>query len=248
MQTHPSLINLNNIAEAKLYETKLQTMRECEVCKIKEQPQEPLKLGEACEKCRMRNTALDRYAKANIPVKYWKLKVDPENFLGPKQLMTLYLEITQDLTKTYHEGKSIMFAGSLGIGKTTICTAILRKAAEKGFSAQYLTLNDIVSNFVSQGNEDKAALRNHILKVDFLVIDEFDPRHIGSQNAADLFGRILEDIVRIRFQNNMPTFFCSNSDDAKNAFQGDIKRSLNSLWNYVKEVKLIDKDLRKEGK
>lgn len=234
--------SLNNIPEKKLHETQKQIMQECDTCKSANA------LNQACQKCGMINRALERYSKANIPVKYWRIGIDAEKFLGPTKLLEQYNNIVQDISKSYNEGKSLVFAGSFGIGKTTVCTNILKKAVEKGYSALYLTLNDIVSNLVSQGAQDKASLRNYILKIDFLVIDEFDPRHIGSDNAADLFGRILEDIVRIRFQNTLPTFFCSNSDDAKNAFKGDIKRSLDSLWNYVKEVPLLGKDLRKSGK
>ena len=235
---------LNNIPEKKIHEAKSQIMAECDTCKNKEK----FRFDSACESCRIKNMVLERYAKANIPVKYWFIKLDQQSFEGPKQLWDHYILLTTDISTTYKQGKSLMFAGNFGIGTTTVCTGILRKALEKGYTAQYLTLNDIVSSFVTHTTEDKAAMRNYILKVDFLVIDEFDPRHIGSASAADLFGRILEDIVRIRAQNNLPMFFCSNSIDAKSAFNGEIKRSLDSLWNYVKEVPLLGKDLRKEGK
>jgi DNA replication protein DnaC len=204
-----------------------------------------------CLKCKAQVIALNRYWQANIPVKYWKLEID-ENFQGDKKLKDTYLDLTQqiegqdNLYKTYKTGVSICFAGSHGIGKTMTCANILKRALEKGYTGYYGTLNDFVSHLVYA--PEKATLRNYFLTVDFLVIDEFDPRYMGSDSASDLFGKILEDIFRARAQNNMPTFMSTNSPNVIESFQGSIKSSISSLMNYVKIVSVIGMDLRKEGK
>lgn len=173
-----------------------------------------------------------------------------DSFLGEPILKTKYLEVVgengSNLSKSYRDGLSFCFLGSHGIGKTTVVSNILKRALEQGYSAQYMSLNHLINSLIYD-SEHKSFIRTELMKVDFLVIDEVDPRHIGSDTAADLFGRILEDIFRNRAQNNMPTFFCTNSTKMEDAFQGAIKNSILSLKNYIKEVPVLGKDLRKQG-
>jgi hypothetical protein len=72
-----------------------------------------------------------------------------------------------------------------------------------------------------------------------LVIDEFDTRFMGSENAADLFGRILEPIMRTRIQNRMPLFFCTNSIKVEGSFSGPLQASIGSLMKMVNFVPII---------
>lgn len=177
---------------------------------------------------------------------YWRLEMN--SFRGDGILKEKYDEITQDLKSAYDRGLSLCFAGSHGLGKTMTCTNILKRAVEKGYSGLYATLNDIVSCTINSAPDDRAAARKELLTVDFLVIDEFDPRYMGSESAADLFGRILEDIFRTRAQNKMPTFMCTNSPNPVESFTGPIKQSITSLMNYVAKVTVLGKDFRKEQK
>ena len=194
----------------------------------------------------MINKALSRYAQSNIPLRYWKLEFD-DKFIGDKILFKKYTEITEDLHKAYSDGACICFAGEHGRGKTFVCTTILKRAVEKGYSCLYVTLNDIVANMLATSSEDKTIARRELLMVDFLVIDEFDPRYMATNLAADLFGRHMEDIFRTRAQNMLPTFLCTNSPNVIDSFTGAIKQSLDSLMNYTTMVSVLVKDLRKEG-
>ncbi len=217
-----------------------QTLKNCEVCSVSE-----VKLDCCCPKCRLINKVLSLYHESNIPLRYWRLEMGAD-FRGDAILSEKYQEIIKDLKQVYSKGICICFAGSNGVGKTLTCTNILKRAAEKGFSALYTTLGDIVSNVVSPESDDKSIARRELLMVDFLVIDEFDPRYMGSGQAADLFGRTLEDIFRARVQNNLPTFMCTNSPNVTESFTGSIKQSISSLMNYVDIIPVLGKDFRKE--
>ena len=170
-----------------------------------------------------------------------------KDFLGDPILMVKYQEVTKDLKQTYKSGTALCFAGSHGVGKSTVVTNILKRAVEKGFSALYVTLNDVITALISSP-ETKAEARNKFLTVDFLVIDEFDPRYRGSDNQSDLFGRVLEDIIRIRAENSLPIFMCTNALDVADSFKGPLKISLKSLMNYVTQISVLGADLRKSGK
>ena len=223
-------------------------MKNCENCREKKN------LGEACEKCNLFNKIIQRYYDANIPVKYWDIGMNPESFEGGKDLLKIYKDLTDNISKTYSSGASVCLTGLHGNGKTTVVSNILKLALEKGYSAHYVTINDIISTFTANTRDaDKLLIRNYLLTVDFLVIDEFDSRFFSTENAADLFGKTFEDIFRTRSQNKVPTLICSNSKSvsakefAEENFHGSIKQSIESIMNYMKIYPVLGKDLRKQG-
>lgn len=170
-----------------------------------------------------------------------------KDFKGDEVLMEKYKEITTDLPKIYKEGISICLAGSHGLGKTMLCCNILKRAAEKNYSATYTTLSDIVNATINGPHDEKYLARNQLLTVDFLTIDEFDPRWF-SENGADLFGRILEDVFRNRVQNCLPLFLITNSPNITESLNPALKKSIQSLMNYVVMVPVLGVDYRKNGK
>lgn len=220
------------------------TLLDCQTCSLNKENN----LTNACDRCKTINTALIRYSEANIPVRYWNLSVAPEDFTGDKILLNKYQEVVKDIKDSYRKGICLCFAGSNGLGKTLISASILKRAVEKGYTALYTTLSDIVNVLVSASSEEKNLARKELMQVDFLVIDEFDPRYMGSDNAADLFGRVLEDVLRNRTQNTLPLFLCTNSPSVLESFSGPIKMSIGSLMNYVTTVSVLGKDQRKQGK
>jgi DNA replication protein DnaC len=85
------------------------------------------------------------------------------------------------------------------------------------------------------------------MMVDFLVIDEFDPRHMTEGASSDLFGRQMEDIFRRRSENKLPLFMCTNSPNVIDSFAGPIKQSIDSLMSYATVIPVLGKDFRKGG-
>ena len=82
-----------------------------------------------------------------------------------------------------------------------------------------------------------------------MVVDEFDPRFIPSENAADLYARTLESILRTRAQNKLPTLMCTNSPNVIESFNGSLRESVDSLMKgYVKIIPVFGKDFRKNIK
>jgi DNA replication protein DnaC len=191
------------------------------------------------------NIAYNRYSEANIPIDYWNLNMN--DFSGSKSLKNAYDYLTTDIAKVYNDGVSICFSGTNGVGKTMTVTCILKKVCQKNYSALYTTLNDMITTLVDAPYEEKFYAKKELMLVDFLVLDEFDSKYV-SDASADLFGRTVEAVVRTRLQNKLPTFFCSNSPNPVEMFQGAIKISIESLFNKVKIIPIMDKDFRKENK
>lgn len=183
------------------------------------------------------STAFQRYFDSNIPVDYWWR--DMHDFQGPAVLQKYYTEVTNDIKISYREGKRACFAGKHGVGKTFVACCILKRVVEKQFSASYVNLVDIIHVMLNGTSEAKNNARDNLLSVDFLVIDEFDTRFMGSENAADLFGRILEPIMRTRIQNRLPLIFCTNSPKVEGSFSGPLEASIASLMNMVTLIPII---------
>lgn len=165
------------------------------------------------------------------------------DFIGPTSLKKFYDSYTSDVKAAYKEGKRARFGGSHGIGKTYTCACILKRVIEtQSYTALYVNLTDVIHVMLTSPPDEKVYGRNILLETDFLVIDEFDSRFMGSENAADLFGRIIEPIMRTRIQNRMPLFFCTNTSKVEESFSGPLKASIESLMNLVKLVPVIGGD------
>ena len=158
---------LSTVPPRKIKEALLQTLQDCPECLEK-----GAKLDNCCNKCRIFNDAIKRYAEANIPVRYWKLSMN--NFVGDTILIEKYNEVVSDLKTSYDKGVSFRFGGPHGIGKTMTTTSILKRAVEKNYSALYITLTDIVNCLINAASADRVLARKELLSVDFLCVDEFD--------------------------------------------------------------------------
>lgn len=191
--------------------------------------------------------AFNRYYESNIPLEYWDLKME-KDFVGDPRLKQKYEEYVADLKKSYQTANSFCLAGGHGVGKTMTMTCILKKASQKGYSCLYTTLGDIVSVLTSAPNEERFLARQELIKVNFLVIDEFDPRFMATENAADLYARTLESIFRTRSANKQPTLMCTNSPNVVESFGGALKASIGSLMKgYTKIFPVLGEDVRQRG-
>lgn len=187
--------------------------------------------------------AYSRYWRSNIPVDYWSRSM--KDFNGSKMLKDSFEKYISDLKLAYRSGLSHCYAGSHGTGKTMSLCCILKKVVEQNkYSAYYINLTDAVAVFSSRRDEDKHLARKLLMEVDFLGIDEFDQRFMGTENASNLFGRILEPIMRSRIQNKLPTIYCTNSPDVVSGFEGPLRASIKSLMQLITVVPILDKDFR----
>lgn len=190
----------------------------------------------------LKNKLINRYYEANVPVEYWFIKME-KDFVGDKRLLDKYNEYIKDLKESYISGKSICFAGANGRGKSFTSSCILKKASEKGFNCLYTTLSDVIS--VLLNSKDSYIARRELLMVDFLCVDEVDPRFMANENASDLYARTLETIFRTRAQNKLPTLMCTNSPNLIESFNGSLKISLNSLFKgYMEMFSVFGPDYR----
>ncbi len=198
-----------------------------------------------CIKCDLKSKLFDRYVGANIPLDFFDRSMD--HFDGDKKLLKLYEEIIYDLRSSFLKGASYCLRGQHGVGKTMFASLLLKKIVEKGMCGLYTTLGDIVNVLIYGDRSVKFAANRELKIIDWLVIDEFDSRFMGNDTSAELFGRVLESIIRIRFQNSMPTILITNNPDPTKMLGEQLGSSISSLIaGHCVDVPVIGRDYRKQ--
>lgn len=196
--------------------------------------------GVGCSSCFGYLIFIDKMADSCIPIDYWYRLI--EDFYGDKAFKNFILEYINNLNNEFDKGLTICFTGERGCGKTMGSCSILKKAILKDYSTYYITLSDFVSNVVGEHPEIRFILKEY----DFIVIDEIDQRFFPTYQSMELYGNQLENILRSRMQNHLPTIMCSNSADTSQIFGGEFKKSFDSLGSqFIKVVPVIGKDARK---
>lgn len=229
-------VPLRNIPENKYNLYLNNIIKKCEICgKAKKV---------SCEKCALMHKLYNRYYEANIPIDYWMKEID--EFYGDKNLVSLHETISEKFEDFYLEGISLFLKGQHGTGKTLFSSLLLKSIAIKGYNCLYTTLFDMVSVLIQGDYDDRFDAGRELKMIDLLVIDEFDPRFFA-KTGEDIYGKVLESIIRIRFQNKLPTILISNNPDPIKAFGTAMAISLDSLISgYCKEIFVTGKDARKK--
>jgi DNA replication protein DnaC len=201
--------------------------------------------GSGCIKCARTISRVQKYAEAGIPASYWTVSFN--NFKGDPSYADLVREVIGNIDSTYDSGKSYMFVGPLGVGKTFGISSILKMALCKEYSARYSSMVEVINQILSGGNSNAVA---ELLKYDFLAIDEFDNRWIfPSEKSEQIFGSTMEYILRSRFQNGLPTILATNNAEVDEILTGMHGKAFSSLRSqYMETVFLSGKDFRKRIK
>lgn len=219
------------ISMKKIEFEKKKIVRECKKCG-----------GRGCGACFGYCAFIDRMAEAEIPVDYWYRIMD--DFYGEPNFKKIIIDYISDINGEYSKGFTLCLVGERGRGKSMAACSILKKAILENYSVFYTTLSDFVTKVVSSEPE----LRLYMKEYDFVAIDEVDQRFFPSQQSMELYGNQLENVLRARMQNRLPTIMCSNSLDISQIFGGEFKKSFESLGSqFIKVVPASGMDAR-EGK
>jgi DNA replication protein DnaC len=218
------------IPNKKVELAKAEIKNKCKICRSKASAE--------CYNCIRWEGFINCMAVAEIPVDYWFRNM--KNFYGYDGLKDPVLKFIANIHEMYENGNTIYIAGDRGRGKTMASCSILKEAILKNYTTFYITLSDLVAR--SMNSTIKLEVKNK----DFLVIDEIDNRFFPTESSMELYGGILESVLRGRMQNKLPTIMCSNAIDIGLVFGGQFKKSFQSLWfQFVKTIAVGGPDVRK---
>lgn len=124
-----------------------------------------------------------------------------------KDFVVEYLEaINQQMPLKKYKG--ICFFGSNGTGKTMLSSIILKEAYINRFTFNRVTFLNYIKTYTAswnKPNENEIEDETAIKAVDFLCIEE-----IGKEIDSKINVSILEDLLRYREDNCLPTIICTN--------------------------------------
>lgn len=117
-------------------------------------------------------------------------------------------------------GGGMMLLGKKGTGKTHLATSICQRLCDRGVTARIDTANAIIRNIkvgwgVQSKDKNKQKFFNMYTSVGLLVVDD-----VGVQHGTDTEKIIMNDIVNIRYERNIPTIVIGN------ILQSDVKKIL----------------------
>ena len=119
----------------------------------------------------------------------------------------------EDIETSVNRGKSLIFVGKTGTGKTHLGTAIVMGALRKGFVAKIVDCSLLISEiYETYGKDDAGRAKGEAAKLirayidlDVLAIDEIGRSPISSHGADRLF-----EIIDGRYKRCRPTIVISN--------------------------------------
>jgi len=187
--------------------------------------------GKSCGTCSAQFDHYEQIAFSGIPLVYWNLDLHELNPESPGVLeVTKYLE---KLPLAYDEGRGLFIYGKNGNGKTLCACAIGKQALRQGYTVRYTFLGDVISAFVDAmyDSDAKKQLREDILGVDFLILDDVDKAYISEDSKY--IHSILDGLFRARAQNCLPVIMTANKplQDILQSDEEVFTRSLLSLFD-----------------
>lgn len=173
-----------------------------------------------------------RLNEAALPLRFADSSFD--DFIAdlPEQKKALQIAraFIEEFSVHRNSGRSLIFAGTPGTGKTLLAAMMLRQVCVQGYWGRYTTCQGIVSavrrTWGSQGQGNEWEVLDSLVMPSLLVIDE-----LGVQTGTDNEKTILFDVIDRRYREKRPTIFVTNLDaDGLHDFVGDRN------WDRLTEI------------
>lgn len=144
---------------------------------------------------------------ANIGQDYWQ--ADFSNYKGPinaKNEAFLYL---QHLKEYKEGGIGLLFAGKVGVGKTTLLAVVLKYLAKANWTAYMTSLSELLEAIKRSWDTKDTSEIDRCKQVTFLGIDDLGKEHAGPTGFSAV---TFDNLIRYRVQHRLPTLLTTNLD------------------------------------
>lgn len=152
-----------------------------------------------------------KLGEANIPDRFkdrtlntYKVTSD-----GQKRALAFANDYVEQFETVSKIGRSAIFCGKPGTGKTHLSIGIAIAVMSSGKSVLFTTVQRIVRRFKETFRKDSSESERDVLRMltypDLLIIDE-----IGVQFGTDFEKNLMFDILNDRYENRKPTLLLSN--------------------------------------
>lgn len=185
-----------------------------------------------CPKCMMiqrdkeakEQLAADEKLRQERIASKWKAKITgaaiPERFKdrtlesyvaktsGQKKALAFATEYAENFDLVLQEGRSAIFVGKVGTGKTHLAIGIALSIMQQQRSALFVTVQRLIRR-VKDSWHTKEETESQVVDVfaspDLLVLDE-----VGVQFGSEFEKQVLFDVLNTRYENRKPSILLSN--------------------------------------
>lgn len=162
--------------------------------------------------CREQLQLHKHYLAAGIGVIYQRLSWD--DYEGDPEAKEQALRYLNRHELHVRRGTGMLFTGSVGTGKTTLATLMLKDLVVLGYSCYSVTFASLVEMFTA-GWRDRAEQRWFQKKIrmsDVLLLDDLGREF---RNRSKLSETTFDDVIRSRTQAGRPTFITTNLNEGE---------------------------------
>lgn len=171
--------------------------------------------------------------------------------VSPRENINVIRQICEKFIDNFDnpEEKNLLFTGSTGLGKTFLSNCIANELLKNGKTVLYQTAPVMLDSIIdyrfgktSQIND----LLDHILNVDFLIIDDLGAESTNSMKISELF-----NIINTRLltgNNKITKTLISTNLNVKNLFMAYEERIVSRIRGYYNICPFFGEDIRLKKK
>lgn len=163
---------------------------------------------------------------------------------SPRNLMRSNLEASKRYAREFSEdGKSMLFSGATGLGKTMLSACIARQVADKGFSVVYETAISLFTDFENErfgdDSDENRGLTRKYLACDLLIIDD-----LGTEMTTQFTVSALYHIINTRMMEKRSTIISTNllPESLERRYNPQIASRILGTYEIIK---FVGNDLRR---
>lgn len=155
--------------------------------------------------------AHDMFARAAIPPRFADRRL--ETFIAhcpeAAKALSVATEYATGFEQSLEKGRSLIFVGTVGSGKTHLATGIAHEVMSQGYSALFSTVlgavRTVKETYRKNSEKTESDAIMDLIRPDLLILDE-----VGVQFGSDAEKLILFEIINGRYEHMKPTILLSN--------------------------------------
>jgi DNA replication protein DnaC len=194
----------------------------CPVCRAETEAEEKAKKDAEEAEQRVRNWER-RLGQSGIPPRFQDRTL--ENFVAENEAQQKALTFAKSYADEFNEalktGRSALFVGKPGTGKTHLAAGIGMNLLKKGHPVLFMTvmraIRRVKDTWGKGRDESETEAIAAMVEPHLLILDE-----VGVQFGSDFEKNLIFDIINERYENRLPTILMSNLPTAEvRAYLGD---------------------------
>lgn len=183
----------------------------CPACAEKRYAEEDAARRAAEEQARLRRKADSLLQRAAIPPRFEDRRL--ENFVphneGARRALDIAQEYVDDFEEVLSRGRSLIFSGGVGAGKTHLAVGIAQALLARNrlavFSSVLAAVRSIKDTYRRGSDLSESDAIARLVAPDLLILDE-----VGVQFGSETEKMLLFEIINGRYEHRRPTLVISN--------------------------------------